>query len=48
MFIFLTSMGNIGYKITQELGGARAIGPILGGIPKPWMDLSVAVVSKIL
>lgn len=32
--------GNIGYKITQEIGGARAIGPILGGFPKPWMDLS--------
>ena len=50
--------GNIGYKITQELGGARAIGPILGGFPKPWMDLSrgcgvqdiidVAVVSALL
>ena len=50
--------GNIGYKITQELCGARAIGPILGGFPKPWMDLSrgcgvqdiidVAVVSALL
>ena len=50
--------GNIGYKITQELGGARAIGPILGGFSKPWMDLSrgcgvqdiidVAVVSALL
>ena len=50
--------GNIGYKITQELGGARAIGPILGGFPKPWMDLSrgcgvqdiidVAVVSALM
>ena len=50
--------GNIGYKITQELAGARAIGPILGGFPKPWMDLSrgcsvqdiidVAVVSSLL
>ena len=50
--------GNIGYKITQELGYARAIGPILGGFPKPWMDLSrgcdvqgiidVAVVAALL
>ena len=42
----------------DDFGGARAIGPILGGFSKPWMDLSrgcgvqdiidVAVVSALL
>ena len=40
--------GNIGYKLTQRMAHAEAIGPLIQGLAKPVCDLSRGCSTEVI